>query len=183
MRLRRPVLSCAVMENLCETCRTPDVSTACQLCEKQLCEDCVLAPPNGTFSLQEKVDPELVHSVYCRFCYDEKVEPEVLRYDENKAKAENVYIFFTTQRKEIPLIKHSKLTVKVQNCADRDETILRLAFIAAEKGFNAVIDTEVVYAKKRDHAYQTTAWSGHGSPAAVDEEKLDRQVKRNAMYR
>ncbi len=170
-------------EQKCETCRSDDVTDACKLCENPICDDCILAPPLHTFSLLETIPEPLSHVVYCRFCYDEKVEPEVVRYAENLEKANESFIFFKTQRKEIPLIKKSKEIMRVVDCDDRDETILRMAFIAAEKGFNAVIDVEVQHQKIRNHQHHTHRWSGTGSPAMIDENKLDRQHKLDQIYR
>ena len=50
------------------------------------------------------------------------------------------------------------LTVK--DCPDRDETIMRLAFFAAQRSSNAVIQVEVTAEKVRNGAYQTSKWSG-----------------------
>lgn len=171
------------MNEICETCRQPTVSTECQLCQNALCEDCVLSTPTGSFSLLRVVPPELTHSIYCRFCFDDKVQPALTHYEETSERAQNVYVFFTTQRKEVPLLKKAKETLSIKECADRDETILRLAFIAAEQGYNALIDTEVVYQKVRNHAHQKTLWRGTGIAAQIDEAKLDRQFKRNQIYR
>ena len=171
------------MSAVCETCRSPEAEGSCKLCGCALCEDCVMAPPHGTFSLLAKVAPELSHSSYCRFCYDEKIEPEVLKYEETLAKAKEVFIFFKTQKKEIPLIKKTKEIMKVEKCDDRDETILRLAFMSTEKGFNAVIETDVNYAKIRNEGYQKTQWSGTGIAAQIDGGKLDSQDRANQIYR
>lgn len=171
------------MNERCETCRDPDPTTECELCQNSLCEECVLRPPHGAFSLLNEVAPELKHSRYCRFCFDDKVEPELTRYEETREKAEQVFVFFKTQRKEIPLIRRSKETLRIRDCTDRDETILRLAFMAAQEGFNALIDTEVSDQKVRNHAHQKTLWHGSGEGAMIDEAKLDRQFKRNQVYR
>ncbi|RYZ71120.1 MAG: hypothetical protein EOP09_05090, partial [Proteobacteria bacterium] len=63
------------IDDRCNTCRSEDVGTPCQLCEQALCEDCVLTPPLHTFSLMEKTPEELKHVIYCRFCFDDKIEP------------------------------------------------------------------------------------------------------------
>lgn len=57
--------------------------------------------------------------------------------------------------------------VVVNNCPDELETMMRLAFHAAEAGFNGLIDVEIINTKVRDGAYQTTTWSGSGIPANV----------------
>lgn len=171
------------MKKICETCRQPTATTECQLCENALCKACVLTPPHGSFSLLGEISKELTHTIYCRFCFDDKVQPALTEYEETLERAEQVYVFFTTQRKEVPLLKKAKETLRIKDCADRDETILRLAFLAAKQGYNALIDTEVAHQKVRNHAHHKTLWSGSGSAAQVDEGKLDRQFKRNQIYR
>ena len=168
---------------VCDTCRSTHVVSACALCENDLCKACIMAPPLHTFSLLTTIPDDLSHHSYCRFCYDEKVEPEASKYGATLEKANEVFIFFKTQRKEIPLLRKSKELFKVTECEDRDETILRLAFMAAEKDFNAVIDTEVSAEKKRHHAHHKHYWEGTGIPAMIDENKLDRQFKRDQIYR
>lgn len=170
------------MSAICETCRTPDATEECKLCGNALCEDCVMAPPHGTFSLMAKIPTELSYQCYCRFCYDDKIEPEAQKYEELLARAKDIFIFFKTQKREIPLIRKTKEIMKVTECSDRDETILRLAYMAAEKNFNAVIETDVNYAKVRNAGYQTTNWSGTGIAAQVDEAKLDSQHRANQVY-
>lgn len=171
------------MSTVCETCRKPEASVECPLCQNSICEDCVLAPAPGAFSLLPVIPKKLAHTKYCRFCFDEHVEPEFVKYQETLEKAENVFVFFTTQRKEIPLIRKVRDLLEVTDCPDRDETILRLAYMAAAKDFNAVIQVEVEHEKIRNHAFQKTRWKGRGFPALVDEKKLDRQSRANEIYR
>ena len=90
------------------------------------------------------------------------------------AEAREVYIFFTTQKRPLPILSKEKEQIRVLECDDRDETILRLAFLAAELGCNAVIETDVRHEKVRNAGWQKTAWRGSGFPARVDAEKLER---------
>ncbi len=107
-------------------------------------------------------------------CFDSEVQPALENYRELIEQARSVFIFFTTQKKAIPLIKKSKEKVVVEACDDRDETILRLAFQAAQQGYNAVIETEVVAQKIRNEGYQKSVWRGVGVPAQVNAERMER---------
>ena len=60
------------------------------------------------------------------------------------------------------------------SCDDRRECILRLAFFAAELGFNAIIESEVDSKKVRKGAYQSSTWSGSALPADVDGARLEK---------
>ena len=52
--------------------------------------------------------------------------------------------------------------------------MLRLAFFAAENGYNAVTKVDLRYEKVRDEGgYQTTLWHGSGYAATLDGRELD----------
>jgi hypothetical protein len=93
-------------------------------------------------------------------------------------RAREVYVFFKTQKRAPLMLKKAKETVRVESCEDRDETILRLAFFAAEQGHNAVVGAEVTAEKIRNAGYQKSKWSGEGLPATIDREKFEREQER-----
>jgi hypothetical protein len=64
--------------------------------------------------------------------------------------------------------------VTVKDVPDRDEAILRLAFLAAEEGFNAILDVNVKSEKVRNEGWQKMRWSGSGLPVGVDAAKIER---------
>ena len=166
----------------CESCRSPDADLRCENCDKALCEDCVLELEHDAFFYMPKKLEVLSHKQYCRFCMDDVVEPELQKYNELLDKAKETFVFFTTQKKEIPLIRKTKEKLSVVECVDRDETILRLAFMAAERGMNAVIEVEVSAQKIRNHAHHKHLWQGTGVPAMVDEAKISHQDRQNMKY-
>jgi hypothetical protein len=130
------------------------------------------------------VIPEILgHSRYCGGCFAEHVEPELSLYEEILERAEKVFVFFKTQKKGIPLLKKERHREFVEACPDRDETILRLAYLSASKGFNAVIDVEVTAKKVRNEAYQTSIWSGSGIPAQVDSSRIYEDDLADEIYR
>ena len=67
--------------------------------------------------------------------------------------------------------------MKLSNCRDRDETILRMGFRAAEQGYNSVVEVVVErIAQKRNF------WQGTGTPAHIDAAKHARwDMHANAM--
>ncbi len=89
--------------------------------------------------------------------------------------AKNVFVYYKAQSKETRLMKRSESPLQVNACADRDETVLRLAFLAVKLGFNAIIDVDLVSKKVRDGSYKILTWNGTAVPAIVDAEKLNRQ--------
>ncbi len=167
----------------CGSCGKPKAVLSCEVCDEALCKKCDQMLEPATFSFLAKIPEELSHLHYCGSCFDSLVAPELDSYRETMERAENAFVFFTTQRKETPLIRKSREILKVTDCLDRDETILRLAFFAAQADYNAIVEVEVESEKVRNGAYQTSRWSGKAVGAQIDGRKLDLQDQRNAVYR
>ncbi|MBI2712473.1 MAG: hypothetical protein HYX41_06420 [Bdellovibrio sp.] len=162
----------------CLSCLKPKASLACEVCQQPVCKDCVEFLDAATFSFLKTVPPELAHTYYCGPCYTAKVAAPLETYLSTLENARSVYVFFKTQRKAVPLIRKSKEVVRVDQCDDRDELVLRLAFFAAEKGYNAIVDTDLVATKVRNHAHHTSTWRGTAVPAQVDGVKVDRMSEK-----
>lgn len=158
----------------CISCRRPKGDRACGLCTEPVCRDCAQFLEEGTFAYLPEIAPELKHSFYCQSCYSQTVEPELERYRETLERAREVFFFFDTQKRPVQLLSKGTAQAVVQECEDRDDTILRLGFIAAQQGFNAIIDAQVLNEKVRNHGWQKTRWRGRGWPANVDAERLER---------
>lgn len=169
-------------QTLCVTCKKPKTTSTCEICEEPLCKACIQFLEPDTFSFLKVIPEELSHDRYCEFCYSQNIIPALDTYEEVMTRAKQVFVYFVTQRAGVPITGRSKTTVKVNDCPDRDETILRLAFFAAEQGFNALVEVEVIAEKVRNAGYQKSKWRGVGEPANVDEEKVTRHDIREKMY-
>lgn len=129
----------------------------------------------------KQVPEELSHSTYCIPCFDEKVAAPLAAYNESLAQARNIMIFDKTQGKETRFIRRKERPVKVQNCLEENEVMMRLAFLAVEMGYNGVVDVKITSEKVRMGTYQTLTWSGTGVPTEIDQRKLmkDRALWQN----
>jgi hypothetical protein len=161
-------------EQVCAACRRPKATIQCEACEDWNCKSCAGLLDEGAFSFLATIPAELKHTKYCQHCWQTHVEPAQEDYQQKMEEAKGVYIFFTTQKKSIPVLYKEKDQIRVDHCIDRDETILRLAFKAVEAGCNAVVETDVIAAKVRNEGWQKTAWRGSGFAAKVDGEKIER---------
>lgn len=161
------------MAESCTSCRRPKATTSCEICAELVCKDCSHFLDAETFSFQPVVPADLKHTHYCANCYSAKVEPALAAYNEVMERAQGVFVFFTTQKKYFKLLSRSRELLEVKECADRDEAILRLAFQAAEKGFNAVIEVEATSKKERNAGHQKYSWKCKGYPAQVDGAVVD----------
>jgi hypothetical protein len=167
----------------CSACRKPKASLTCGVCEESFCKKCSENVSTDEFRFLSEVPEILTRKIYCQSCHDQEVLPEKERYEEILARAKEIFVFFKTQRKQIPLIRKSKIPIKVETCDDRDETILRLGFLAAEQNHNAIIEVDVNARKVRNEGYQTSIWSGTAFPADVDGSKVEQEDQLERIHR
>lgn len=170
--------------NECLSCRKRAGAYACVSCEDPVCKPCSETVSDPLFVSLESIPEAQVAGRFCGRCFDSEMGPRLDAYRTTLEAAKQVFIFFTSQKKSIPLIRKSKTLVVVESCADRDETILRLAYFAAKEEYNAVVDVDVSVKKIRAGGSTKTAdWKGQGYPALVDGAKVDRQDAQERIYR
>ena len=159
----------------CCTCQKPKATLTCGICKDSVCKYCAQFLDDTSFSFLAEIPQDLAAGTYCIPCFDAKVAPELEAYNDTMKKAKNIHVFEKDQGKETRFFKRLEEPFKVENCADRDETLLRLAFFTVRAGFNTLIDVDVVSKKVRNGSYQTTMWTGSGIPTHVDEARLNRK--------
>ncbi|MEZ0391656.1 MAG: hypothetical protein ACAH59_05540 [Pseudobdellovibrionaceae bacterium] len=169
------------MSSSCVSCQNSKASLQCGICHQSLCKTCAEFLDEGHFSFLSPVPEELSQTTFCPQCFQEKIAPALLRYEEQKEKAKEILVFFKHQGKETRLISRKESLYKISSCPDRDETLLRLAFFAVGAGFNALIDVDLVSEKIRNGSRQHLIWHGSARPAHVDVSKLpkDRSLWQN----
>lgn len=168
------------MSTACDICEGPAEkgAHACGICAKHVCKNCLHYIDTNHFSFFSKVPQELTVGNYCPICWDEKVVPAQARYDELMEKAKDVYYLSKAYPGYVRVLRRHTKRVSVPECRDRRETIVRLAFFAAELGFNAIIEAEVDSSKIRMGGRQTSNWFGSAMPANVDSAQLERSSLR-----
>ena len=165
------------------SCSSPKDPSECDVCFEPVCKKCALKPAPDAFMYQPEVPEGLKKDRYCSRCFDSEVAPSLARYDEILERAKNVIFLTNAFKGHLPILKRAKTDVEIEGIMDRDELILRLGFLAAEAGYNSLIRSEVVSKKIRNEAYQKSEWSGHGTPALLDEKKFKIQEEREETYR
>jgi hypothetical protein len=158
---------------LCPFCQKPKATLACGLCASAVCKYCAQFIEENRMIYKASVPPELSHTTYCGPCFDFKVAPELEAYDAMTARAKNITVFFKAESKDTRLVERKEKPLKVKDCPDREETLMRLAFMAAEAKFNSIIDVELSSVKVRNHAYQTSVWEGRCIPVQLSQAKID----------
>ncbi len=165
----------------CCICQKSKTTLVCGICEQNLCKSCTEFVDGDQFAFLKTPPEFLKSSAFCTACYIEKVEPELNRYNSTLAAAREIAVFEISQGKETRHIKRLEEKLVVTDCLDKEETLLRLAFFAAQMGYNSLVDTDITPKKIRDGSYQHTIYNGTAIPANVSEEKLmkDRSFKSN----
>jgi hypothetical protein len=158
----------------CAVCRSSKIERNCDLCDSEVCKKCLHFLAEGTFAFWAELPGELSFTHYCTTCHAEHVETALEKYRDLMEQAKEVAFCFDTQKRHLPLLSKAKNKVFVEDCPDRDETILRLAFQAVEQGFSGIVDATVICKKVRNEGYQKSSWSGAGLPAKIDLERIYR---------
>lgn len=111
-------------------------------------------------------------STFCNPCYITQVEPALENYNQQMEAAKNVRVYLKDQSKESRLISRKEAPIKVL-CDDKDQTLLRLAFLAQEAGFNGLVDVEINSTKERKGGtWQKATYSGVGIPAHIASKRI-----------
>lgn len=138
------------------------------MCQEALCKSCAQFVDGDRFSWLPQIPKELSHTTYCGPCFNVNVAPAMAEYDEAMEQAKRINVFFTTDSKQTRFFNRKEKPFKIANCPDKEETLLRLAFLAVRAGFNSIIDVEITSEKVRNGSYQTTIWKGTGVPTKLE---------------
>lgn len=150
-----------MMASLCCVCQKPKAHLSCGLCQSAVCKSCAQFLNDDDFAFLPEAERKFANGPYCTPCFDAEVSRELAAYHELREQAGEVLVYFKNQSKETRLFKRTKDILSVVSCPDRDETVLRLAFLAVQKGYNAIIDVDVSAEKVRSGGgYQTSNWRG-----------------------
>lgn len=149
------------MENKsCCACFKPKATLVCGICTESVCKNCAQFLDDDSFAFLKNRPAHLKHTTYCPQCFDKDVAEELARYNDDLDKAKDIAVFDISQGKETRNFKRFDEKYEVKECPDREETLLRLAFMAVRDGFNAIIDVDVTSKKVRQGSYQSQIYSG-----------------------
>lgn len=157
----------------CVSCESKKAGLNCGVCAASLCKSCARFLDENAFAFMETLADDLRHSTYCPVCFDEVVAPAQEIYEAVMDLARDVNVYFKAQSKESRFIRRLEKPLRVKDCADRDEVVLKLAFRAAQSGFNVLVDVETTSQKIHNGKWQTSVWSGHAIPARIDPKILE----------
>ncbi len=160
----------------CLQCQKPKAQLSCGLCQQSVCKNCAVFLEDEKLAFWDNKPDHLKHNVYCSYCYEAQVHADVENYEDCVEKAKDIFIYFSDQGKETRMIRRKDEPYVVKDGNDRDETLMKLAFLAVRSGHNALVDVELTSKKVRVGGYQTLSWSGTGLPVQVDAAKENRKL-------
>lgn len=160
------------MKNNCSSCENQKVTLECELCQSPLCKNCSQFVEENFFSFLEKIPVELQKTTFCPSCYANQILPEIETYNRDLERAKDILVFEKTQGKETRFIRRTEKPLKVSDCADREEVMLRLAFQSLRRGFNGILDFEATSEKEKNRSYNKVSWKGSAIPANIESNKL-----------
>ena len=146
----------------CETCQSEPTVLSCGICANATCKTCAHVLEEDAFSFLPEVPEHLTKGIYCNQCFEAKVAADVAEYELKMKAAGQLDLYFKNQGKETRFVRRHAAPFVVKECVDRDELLLRLAFLAVHGGFKCLVDVEVTGLKVTNHAYQKLVFSGHG---------------------
>lgn len=156
----------------CSHCGKAKSPYQCGVCNDTLCKSCVQFMPDGAFQYLTNRPKEISHNWYCSVCFNNNVSTALADYETIAARAKGILVFDISQGKETRFVKRLEKPIVIASGLDQYDITMRLAYMAAEKNFNAIVDLNVKATKVRDGSYQTTAYSGSAIPTNVDDRKL-----------
>lgn len=163
----------------CSICNASKAPNTCRACDSAVCKSCLEFVSDETFEYADYTEANSPIGSYCSSCYTTEIVPALEEYEEILSRANDVTVFSADQGKETRLIKRSDLKFKIDECADKDALILRLAYLAAKAGYNTIVDMDLVYTKVRDGSFKLSNWSGTATAANM----TDRMPKTNPNRR
>lgn len=159
----------------CLVCQNSKAPFQCGICHEHLCKNCTQFVEDNSFSLLSYIPVHLQHTTYCGPCFDARVAPTLETYNQTMEKARDVNVYFKTQGKETRTFKRKHEALKVEECDDRDEALLKLAFLAAKANFNTLIDVNLTSKKEIINGYQRSIWSATGIPMNAEDRNFKRK--------
>ena len=160
---------------ICTICRKPKATLICGICTESICKGCTQFLEPEQFAFRKILPEALKFSTYCGTCYNLTIEPALAAYEATLEKARQVSLFYKDQARETRRMSRIETPIRVEKCLDKNETILRLAFIAVEKDFNTLVDVDLVSTKVKKGNYQHSVWDGTAIPVRLESEKLKRK--------
>lgn len=148
----------------CQTCLNQKTAIKCSECEEATCKTCSYFIDDTIFEYTDLLPENIKDQVFCTPCYHKTADPVLLKYNQFLETAKNINVYGAKQGNETGLIKRIEKPIVVKDCSDREETLMRLAFYAAQRGYDTLVDVDIKSTKVGKGTYKKLIWTGKGVP-------------------
>lgn len=157
-----------MIKTLCQSCLKNETLLFCSDCLAPSCKKCSCFIDEDEFEYQVLLPEKFKAKTFCSKCFELKALPVLNEYREILVKAKNINVYDITQGSETGRMPRQEKPIVIEECNDREETLLRLAFQAAMKGYNTLIDVDLRSKKvSQGGKYKKLVWSGKGIPIDI----------------
>ena len=166
----------------CSFCSSYKNTMDCSHCQDVCCKACLtFVETDQDFQFDSELSNKHKNQSYCPTCSAQVLATDLNLYEDTLQRAKEILVFDISQSKETRLLSRKEKPIKIFNEQDRQVITLKMAYKAAQLGFNAIIDCDIKAKKIRDGSYQTTAYDGSCIPTQVSDNKLikDRSIWSN----
>ena len=136
----------------------------CDDCDCLSCKHCSFIIDGEVFELVSLLPDSIKDKAFCPNCYNDKYGAIFEEQLEILERAKDVNVYSKIQTKETRLIRRIHKPIHIKECEGREETLLRLAFLAAKEGYDTLVDVDLTTQKIGTKSYIRLLWNGVAVP-------------------
>ena len=148
----------------CQTCLSQKTALKCSECSEATCKSCSYFIDDTVFDFTDLLPENIKDQIFCTPCYHKIADPVLEKYKDCLEAAKDVNVYGAKQGHETGLIKRLEKPILVKDCSGREEALMRLAFFAAQKGYDTLVDVDIKPNKVGKGTYKKLIWNGVGTP-------------------
>ncbi len=149
----------------CQSCLKDKSNLTCQNCSQDCCKECIIFVDCNEFEIVTLLPVKIQEKAFCPSCFNIEASPIIAEYKEILDKAKSVNVYEIEQSQETHKMPRHERPIIIKECNDRNETLMRLAFFAVQRGFNTIIDVDLKSRKSHEGGtYRKLVWSGKAIP-------------------
>lgn len=154
----------------CKTCKGPKAKYQCGICGECTCKKCTQFQTE-TFSYLLKVPETLTHTQYCSQCFEEHVAAPLHDYEQTVEEAKEIVVFSKEYTKQTRLLSRRADVLKVSDCEDETDALMRMSFQAVKLGYNALVDVEFKNKKVINGSHKRFIVDATSIPTIIDKNR------------
>jgi len=155
----------------CSSCDKNNTDLVCGLCEAPTCKTCATFVDEDSFDFFNMIPVSLQNKAFCQGCFANQVSTEIEALKVLLKKARQVNVYRKEQGTETRFIRRIQKPIRVMDCQDEQETLLRLAFLATQQGFSTLVDVEIQSRKIGEGRYKKYVFDGTAVPVETKNHK------------